>query len=82
MRHRCYGAHPHAIPFPTNAEPLDHGIRVYSASRNASHPINAILNYAYGVLQSQVQIKVVSEGHHGMLGIMHYGRALRRLCST
>jgi hypothetical protein len=31
--------------------------RAYSASRNASHPVNAILNYAYAVLPSQVQIK-------------------------
>src|SRR4029077_9588425 len=43
-------------------------------SRNASHPVNAILNYAYAVLQSQVQIKLVSEGYDPMLGIMHYDR--------
>ena len=47
--------------------------RVYaSGSRNASHPVNAILNYAYAVLQSQVQIRLVSEGYDPMLGIMHY----------
>jgi CRISPR-associated protein Cas1 len=45
-----------------------------SGSRNASHPVNAILNYAYAVLQSQVQIKLVSEGYDPMLGIMHYDR--------
>jgi CRISP-associated protein Cas1 len=46
--------------------------RVYATgSRNASHPVNAILNYAYGVLQSQVQIRLVSEGYDPMLGIMH-----------
>ena len=49
--------------------------RVYaSGSRNASHPVNAVLNYAYAVLQSQVQIKLVSEGYDPMLGIMHYDR--------
>ena len=49
--------------------------RVYaSGSRNASHPVNAILNYAYAVLQSQVQIGLVSEGYDPMLGIMHYDR--------
>ena len=49
--------------------------RVYaSGSRNASHPVNAILNYAYAVLQSQVQIKAVAEGYDPMLGIMHYDR--------
>ena len=46
--------------------------RVYaSGSRNASHPVNAILNYAYAVLQSQVQIRLVSEGYDPMRGIMH-----------
>ncbi len=45
--------------------------RVYAGSRNASHPVNAILNYAYGVLQSQVQIRLVSEGYDPMRGIMH-----------
>jgi CRISPR-associated endonuclease Cas1 len=49
--------------------------RVYaSGSRNASHPVNAILNYAYAVLQNQVQIKAVAEGYDPMLGIMHYDR--------
>jgi CRISP-associated protein Cas1 len=49
--------------------------RVYATgSRNASHPVNAILNYAYAALQSQVQIKLVSEGYDPMLGIMHYDR--------
>ena len=36
--------------------------------------MNAILNYAYAVLQSQVQIKAVAEGYDPMLGIMHYDR--------
>jgi CRISP-associated protein Cas1 len=43
-------------------------------SRNASHPVNAILNYAYAVLQSQVQIRLVAEGYDPMLGIMHSDR--------
>ena len=49
--------------------------RVYATgSRNAAHPVNAILNYAYAVLQSQVQIKAVADGYDPMLGIMHYER--------
>ena len=49
--------------------------RVYArGNRNAAHPVNAILNYAYGVLQSQVQIRLVSEGYDPMLGIMHADR--------
>jgi CRISPR-associated protein Cas1 len=45
-----------------------------SGSRNASHPVNAILNYAYAVLQSQVQIRLVAEEFDPMLGIMHADR--------
>ena len=49
--------------------------RVYATgSRNASHPVNAILNCAYAVLQSQVQIRLVAEGYDPMLGIMHSDR--------
>jgi CRISPR/Cas system-associated endonuclease Cas1 len=49
--------------------------RVYATgSRNASHPVNAIMNYAYAVLQSQVQIKAVADGYDPMLGIMHSDR--------
>jgi len=45
-----------------------------AGNRNASHPVNAILNYAYAVLQSQVQIKAVADGYDPMLGIMHFER--------
>jgi CRISPR-associated protein Cas1 len=49
--------------------------RVYaSGSRNAAHPVNAILNYAYAVLQSQVQIGPVADGYDPMIGVMHYDR--------
>jgi CRISPR-associated protein Cas1 len=41
---------------------------------NASHPINAMLNYAYGVLQSQLQVSAVADGFDPTLGIMHHGR--------
>ena len=30
-----------------------------------------MLNYAYGVLTAQIQIRLVSEGYNPMLGIMH-----------
>ena len=36
--------------------------------------MNAILNYAYAILQSEVQIKTVTDGYDPMLGIMHYER--------
>jgi CRISP-associated protein Cas1 len=40
-------------------------------NRNASHPVNAMLNYAYSVLQSQLQIQAVAKGCNPNLGIMH-----------
>lgn len=40
-------------------------------NRNASHPINAMLNYAYAVKLSQMQIDVIAEGYDPILGIVH-----------
>jgi CRISPR-associated endonuclease Cas1 len=42
-------------------------------NRNATHPVNAMLNYAYAVLQAQLQIKLVADGYDPTLGIMHHG---------
>jgi CRISP-associated protein Cas1 len=44
-----------------------------AGNRNASHPVNAILNYAYTVLQSQLQIAAIAEGYDPTIGIMHEG---------
>ncbi len=43
-------------------------------NRNASHPVNAMLNYAYAVKLAHVQIDAVANGYDPMLGIMHNGR--------
>lgn len=40
-------------------------------NRGASHPVNAILNYAYTVRQSQLKIDAVANGYDPTLGIMH-----------
>lgn len=44
-----------------------------SKNRRASHPVNAMLNYAYAILQSQLQIELLSEGYDPAIGIMHHG---------
>jgi len=44
-----------------------------TGNHNASHPVNAILNYAYTVLQSEIQINAVLEGYDPTIGIMHEG---------
>ena len=40
-------------------------------NRLASHPVNAMLNYAYTVRQSQLHIEAVANGYDPTLGIMH-----------
>ena len=45
-----------------------------TGNHNAAHPVNAMLNYAYAVLESQIRIKAISEGYDPTLGIMHHGR--------
>lgn len=40
-------------------------------NRNASHPVNAILNYAYAVKLAQLQIQAIADGYDPTLGIMH-----------
>jgi len=40
----------------------------------ASHPINAMLNYAYAVKAAQLQIQAVADGFDPYTGIMHHSR--------
>jgi len=40
-------------------------------NRNATHPINAMLNYAYKILESQTRIEVVAADYDPKLGILH-----------
>ena len=40
-------------------------------NRGATHPVNAMLNYAYAVLIAQTQIRLITEGYDPTLGIMH-----------
>jgi CRISP-associated protein Cas1 len=60
---------------------LRHGIRLRADgggyNRGATHPVNAMLNYAYAVLIAQTQIRLIVEGYDPTLGIMHEKRALR-----
>jgi len=45
-----------------------------TSNRNAKHPVNAILNYAYGMLTSQVHIEAVADGYDPRRGVMHHDR--------
>ena len=48
-----------------------------SGNRNATHPVNAMLNYAYTVLESQMRIATVSQGLDPTLGYLHVCRPRR-----
>ena len=37
------------------------------------HLVNAILNYAYAALESEIRIKAISDGYDPTIGIMHEG---------
>ncbi len=40
----------------------------------ASHPVNAMVNYAYAVLESQVRMQVIAQGLDPQTGFLHAGR--------
>jgi CRISP-associated protein Cas1 len=44
-----------------------------AGNRNAAHPVNAMLNYAYAALESEIRIKAISEGYDPTIGLMHEG---------
>ena len=46
-------------------------------NRGATHPVNAMLNYAYAVLIAQTQIRLILEGYDPTIGIIHEKKALR-----
>jgi CRISP-associated protein Cas1 len=47
---------------------------VSGRNRHATHPVNAILNYAYAVLESQVRIAAVAQGLDPTIGYLHASR--------
>src|SRR5262249_59125205 len=50
---------------------------VGSLNRHATHPVNAMLNYAYRVLETQVKIATVAVGLDPTIGYLHTCRAGR-----
>jgi CRISPR/Cas system-associated endonuclease Cas1 len=41
---------------------------------NASHPVNALLNLSYAVLEAHQKLSAIADGYDPTLGIMHHGR--------
>ncbi len=40
-------------------------------NRNTTQPVNAMLNYAYGILEHQVRMQVVAAGLDPRIGFFH-----------
>ncbi|WP_417476660.1 CRISPR-associated endonuclease Cas1 [Maricaulis sp.] len=40
-------------------------------NRRATHPVNAMLNYVYGILETRTRIQVIAEGYDPTRGIVH-----------
>lgn len=40
-------------------------------NKRATHPVNALLNYAYGVITARTPVQLISEGYDPTIGIMH-----------
>lgn len=67
----------------TSKKPIPEGWRYVGArrsetfgtnNRHASHPFNAMLNYAYGALESRMRIQAIIDGYDPRLGVMHESR--------
>ena len=50
------------------------GSLLLMSNRHATHPVNALLNYAYGVLESQVHAALLVAGLEPSLGYLHANR--------
>jgi CRISP-associated protein Cas1 len=62
-------------PIPDNWHSIAQRSSPYhlAGNRNAAHPVNAILNYAYAMLESEIRIKAIADGYDPTIGIMHEG---------
>jgi CRISP-associated protein Cas1 len=60
-------------PIPDNWNSIEQRSSPFhlAGNRNAAHPVNAMLNYAYTVLESEIRIKAIAEGYDPTIGIMH-----------
>ena len=71
---RCRGTGRRPIPEAWQEIGQRMSLKQLAGNHNAMHPVNAMLNYAYAVLQSQLQIQAISEKYDPTIGIIHEGR--------
>ncbi|RYZ73448.1 MAG: CRISPR-associated endonuclease Cas1, partial [Proteobacteria bacterium] len=48
------------------------------ANVRATHPVNAMLNYAYAILLSEARLKAIADGFDPQIGIVHFRDRGRR----
>jgi CRISPR-associated endonuclease Cas1 len=63
----------HPIPTEWRRMPI-RGSLLLMRDRHATHPVNALLNYAYGVLEAQVHQALLIAGLEPSLGYLHANR--------
>jgi len=49
------------------------GATVKPTNQGASHPLNAMLNYAYGLRLAKLQLQAIADGYDPTIGIFHRG---------
>jgi CRISPR-associated endonuclease Cas1 len=70
---RCKGLGRQPIPEDWHCVGQRQSLNTRKKGRNrfASHPVNAILNYGYAVLEAQVRMQIVAEGYDPNIGYLH-----------
>lgn len=58
-------------PIPQEWQSIGSRVGSNKSNQFALHPVNAILNYAYGVLENQVRAQVLAAGLDPTIGYMH-----------
>jgi CRISP-associated protein Cas1 len=71
LRWKGIGRHPIPDDWSYVGQRQSLNTRKKGRNRFASHPVNAILNYAYAVLESQVRMQIIADGYDPKIGYLH-----------
>ena len=67
----------HPIPADWHRIGPRSSVRKLASNRFASHPVHAMLNYAYAVLEGQIRIELIKAGFDVTIGFLHNMRPER-----
>ncbi len=71
LRWKGINQHPVPTPWLSYSKRSSNIAGKNARNRKADHPINAMLNYGYAVLESQIRLDVVAHGYDPNFGIFH-----------